>query len=174
MGRVAQSVLRLTTSWTVRGSNPSGGRDFPPVQTSPGAHSASYTMGTGSFSGVKCGRGVLLTTNLFLAPRSWKSSAIPLPTLWATTGPVAGLHYLLFHACLHSIMKIIYIWIRLPKVECYFLMMDSQTIFETSIIHATVTRVITWRGFNAFVQALFIFGYKLLQNGPIIWTFYNV
>jgi hypothetical protein len=25
----AQSVQRLTTSWTVRGSNPSGGRDFP-------------------------------------------------------------------------------------------------------------------------------------------------
>jgi len=27
------------------------GRDFPPVQTGPGAHPASYTMGTGSFPG---------------------------------------------------------------------------------------------------------------------------
>ena len=27
------------------------GRDFPPVQTGPGAHPASYTVGTGSFSG---------------------------------------------------------------------------------------------------------------------------
>ena len=40
-------------------------RDFPPVQTGPGAHPASCTMGTGSFPGVKCGRGVLLTTHPF-------------------------------------------------------------------------------------------------------------
>jgi len=29
------------------------GRDFPSVQTGPGAHPASYIMGTGSFPGVK-------------------------------------------------------------------------------------------------------------------------
>jgi len=28
------------------------GRDFPPVQTGPGAHPASRKMGTGSFPGV--------------------------------------------------------------------------------------------------------------------------
>ena len=28
VGRVAQSVWRLTTGWTVRGSNPRGGQDF--------------------------------------------------------------------------------------------------------------------------------------------------
>ena len=39
------------------------GRDFPPVQTDPGAHPTSCKMGTGSFPGVKCGRGVLLTTS---------------------------------------------------------------------------------------------------------------
>ena len=66
------------------------GRDFPPVQTGPGAHPASCKMGTGSFQGVKSGRGVLLTTNRLLVPRSWKRRAIPLPTLWATTGPVTG------------------------------------------------------------------------------------
>ena len=62
------------------------GRDFPPFQTGPGAHPASCTMGTGSFPGVKCGWGVLLTTHHFVVPRSWKSRAIPLPTLWATPG----------------------------------------------------------------------------------------
>ena len=62
------------------------GRDFPPVQTGPGAHPASCKMGTGSLSGVKCGRGVLLTTHPLLVPRSWKSRAIPLPNLWATPG----------------------------------------------------------------------------------------
>ena len=62
------------------------GRDFPPVQTGPGAHPASCTMRAGPFPGVKSGRGMLLTTHLLLVPRSWKSRAIPLPTLWATTG----------------------------------------------------------------------------------------
>jgi len=69
------------------------GRDFPPVQTGPGAHPASCTMGTGSFPGVKCGRGVLLTTHPLLAPWSWKGRAIPLPPLWATNRPVTGLLY---------------------------------------------------------------------------------
>jgi len=68
------------------GSNPGGGRDFPPVQTGPGAHPASCTMGSGSFPGVKSGRGVLLTTHRLLMPRSWKSRGKPLPTLWATPG----------------------------------------------------------------------------------------
>ena len=70
------------------------GRDFPPVQTGPGAHTASCTMGAGSFPRLKYGRGVLLTTHPVLVPRSWKSRVIPLPTLWATTGPVTGTLYL--------------------------------------------------------------------------------
>ena len=63
------------------------GRDFPFLQTCPRAHPSSCTMGTGSFPGVKCGRGVLLTTHPLLAPRSWKSRAIPLPA----SGPQPGL-----------------------------------------------------------------------------------
>ena len=35
------------------GSNPVGDRDFPPVQTGPGAHPASCTMSIGSFAGVE-------------------------------------------------------------------------------------------------------------------------
>ena len=34
-----------------------------PVKTGPGAHPASYTMGTGSFPGVKSDQGVELTTH---------------------------------------------------------------------------------------------------------------
>ena len=41
------------------------GRDFLPVETSPGSHPASCKMGTGSFPGVKCGQGMLLTTHPF-------------------------------------------------------------------------------------------------------------
>ena len=43
-------------------------------------------MGIGSFPGVKYDRGVMLTTHPLLVPPSWESSAVPLPTLWATTG----------------------------------------------------------------------------------------
>ena len=56
------------------------GRDFPPVQTGPGAHPGPCTMGIGSFPGVKYGRGVPLTTHPLLVLRSWKSRAILYPT----------------------------------------------------------------------------------------------
>ena len=55
--------------------------NFHPVQTGPGAHPP-----TGSFPGVKCGRGFLLTTHPLLVSRSWKNRAITLPTLWTTPG----------------------------------------------------------------------------------------
>ena len=45
-------------------------RVFPPVHTGPGAHPASCKISTGSFLGVKCGQGVLLTTHPLLVPRS--------------------------------------------------------------------------------------------------------
>jgi len=79
VARVAQSAGRsgIDSRWR---------RDFPPVQTGTEAHPASCKMGTGSFPGVKCGRGVLLDTHPLLVLQSWKSRAIPVPTLWATPG----------------------------------------------------------------------------------------
>ena len=62
------------------------GRDFPPVQTDRGAHPAYCTMGTGSFPGLTCGRGMLLTTHPLLVPQSWKSRATHLNSLWPTMG----------------------------------------------------------------------------------------
>jgi hypothetical protein len=48
----------MTTGWKVRGSNPGEGEIFPHVQTGPGGHPASCTLGTGSFPGVeRPGRG---------------------------------------------------------------------------------------------------------------------
>ena len=41
-----------------------------PVQTGPGAHPVTCKMGTGSFSGVKSGRGMTLTLHLLLVPWS--------------------------------------------------------------------------------------------------------
>jgi hypothetical protein len=48
---------------------PVGARCSAPVQTGPGAHAASCTMGTGSLSRGQSGRGVALTTQPHLAPR---------------------------------------------------------------------------------------------------------
>jgi hypothetical protein len=47
-----------------------GARFFTPVQTGPEVHPASRTMGTGSFPGVRCGRGVMLTPHPLLVQRS--------------------------------------------------------------------------------------------------------
>jgi hypothetical protein len=63
-----------------------GARFSAPVQSGPGAHPASCTVGTGSFLGIKYGWGVLLTTHPLLVPWSWKRRALLLPTLWATPG----------------------------------------------------------------------------------------
>ena len=54
-----------------------------PVQTGPGAHPDSCTMGTESFSGLKSGRGVMLTPHHFLVPWSRKNITIPLIPLLA-------------------------------------------------------------------------------------------
>ena len=87
---------------------------FRPSRPPLGAHPASCKMGTASFPGVKCGRGVLLTTHtpysaavmeqysytsthpvghtgpvtgsLYLYLYDDNSTAIPLPTIWATPG----------------------------------------------------------------------------------------
>ena len=66
------------------GSNPGEDEIFRPFRRVFVAHPASCKIGTGSFPVIKCGLGVLLTTHPLLMPRSWKSRAIPLPTLWAT------------------------------------------------------------------------------------------
>jgi hypothetical protein len=47
-----------------------GARFSAPVQTGPGAHPASCTMGTGSFPGVKSSRHVTLTPHPLLMPWS--------------------------------------------------------------------------------------------------------
>jgi len=69
---------------------PVGARFSAPVQIGPGAHPASCTMGTGSFPGVKGGRGVTLTPHSLPVPWSRKIRAIPLFPPWAVR-PVQSL-----------------------------------------------------------------------------------
>jgi len=59
-----------------------GARFSAPVQTGPGAHPASYTMGTGSFPGVKQpGRGVDHPCTIYRRGYR-KSRGIPVLNLW--------------------------------------------------------------------------------------------
>ena len=90
VGPVAKSVKRLATGWTVRGSNPGGGEIF---RTCPDRHWGPPSLlynGYRVFPGVKCGRGVTLTSHPLLVPWSRKGRAIPLLPLWAVR-PVQSL-----------------------------------------------------------------------------------
>ena len=94
MGGPGSSVGIATDYWLdVSGIESRWWRDFLPVQTGPGTHPASCTMGTGSFPGVP---GRAAEHSPFLVPQSWKSRAISLPTFCATTGPVMGSLYFTF------------------------------------------------------------------------------
>ena len=64
------SVVSIATGYGLDGPKIESrwGRDFPPVQTGPETHPASFKMGTGSFPWVKCGRGVTLTCHPLLVP----------------------------------------------------------------------------------------------------------
>ena len=61
--------IGIAIDWAVQGSNPGEARFSAPVQTGPGAHPPSYTMGTECFSLGESGGGVGLTTQPHLAPR---------------------------------------------------------------------------------------------------------
>ena len=81
-----------------------GVRFTAPVQTGLGAHSASCTMGTGSFRGVKSGWGMTLTPRPPLVLWSRKSRAIPLLLyglygLYRALVPVQGCTLLLPCTC---------------------------------------------------------------------------
>jgi hypothetical protein len=65
---VVQSVWRLTTGLTVRGSKPGGNEIFASVQTDPYTQQASSTMGIGSASRGLIGGNVTLTTHPHPAP----------------------------------------------------------------------------------------------------------
>jgi hypothetical protein len=99
--------------WTVPRSNPGGDETFRTCPDRPWAQPASYTMDTGSFPGVKSGRGVILTPHPFLSPWSWRGRAIPLLLLWAV-GPAQSLS-----ACTRVHLQFIQLWLQRAELHCY-------------------------------------------------------
>ena len=63
VGRVAQSVWRLSYGLDGPGSNPGGDEIFRPSTPALGPTQPPVKRVPGSFPGVKCGRGMLLTTH---------------------------------------------------------------------------------------------------------------
>jgi len=60
------SIVGIATGYRLDG--PAGARFSAPVQTGPGAHPASCTMGTRSFLGIKSDWGVTLSPHPLLVP----------------------------------------------------------------------------------------------------------
>ena len=67
-----------------------GARFSAPVQTGPGAHPDSCTMGARSFPGVKSGRGMTLIPHPFLVPWSYFYSPCGPYGLYRVSVPVQG------------------------------------------------------------------------------------
>ena len=91
---------------------PVGARFSSPVQTGPEAHPPSCTMGTGSFPGVKSGRGVTLTSQPFLVPLVLKEqsySSTPLIGRTACTEP----------QCLHKGYLYLYLFYRHVSISIF-------------------------------------------------------
>jgi len=97
---IAQLVCILATDCKSEDWIPVGTRFSAPVQTRPGAHPASYTMGTGLFPGVKRpGRGIDHPSHP--APRLKKPLLPPWAFVACSRVNVTFIYLLFDHMCTH-------------------------------------------------------------------------
>jgi len=97
-----------------------GARFSVPLQTGPGDHPASCTMGTGSFQGVKSSWGMTLTPHPLLVLWSRKGRAIPLLPLWAVW-PVQSRS-----ACTRVRFTFYLLWHAPPHTVCFFMALTTN------------------------------------------------
>jgi hypothetical protein len=101
-------------------------------------------MGTGSFLGVKCGRGVLLTTHSLLALRSWKSRAIPLLPSEPQPGLQRGCFSLRRPKINHKYIRVGFLVVRLEPGQVSFRVLRFSAVISvhqhSTLIHSFVVR----------------------------------
>jgi len=113
-----------------------GARFSALVQTGPGAHPASCTVGAGSFPGVQSSQGMMLTPHPLLVPWSRKGRAIPLLPLWVVR-PVQSLS-----ACTRVTFTFFFFirtmtqchhnhWLVLPVIITYVVYVGVDTSLST-------------------------------------------
>ena len=108
-------------------------------------------MGTGSLPGVKCGRGVLLTTHPLLVPRSWKSRAIRVPTLWATPGLYQNHFTFCIFICMYRVLFILTSLVPFLKWEQQSVFLSHALIESFSRLCRRNTKRVAWHAdFTAF------------------------
>ena len=147
------SVVGVATGYGLDGPRIAsrwGARFSAPVQTGSGAHPDSCTMGTGSFPGVKSGRGVTLTPHPLLVPWSRKNRAIPVLPLWAVR-PVRSLsactrvHFTFFTLCAYGT---VFDCLCMTAVNYVcFLELESGISCQLVILQVVITR---WSGSHSW------------------------
>ena len=106
------------------------------IRVSPGAHPASYTMGTRSVpggGGVKRPRGMALTTHPHLVPRLRMSGAVPQLPLWASV------------AC--SRVNCTLLWIKRDQLDvtCFIIsLFNAQHVSDVNTSILRSLRLICW------------------------------
>ena len=103
--------LSRYSDWLLAGRSgdriPVGSRFSAPVQTGPGAHPSSCTMGTGFFPRVKSGRGVTLTSHPLLVPLVMKEQSY-------TSTPPMGRKACTEPQCLYKGYLYLYLYLLVP------------------------------------------------------------
>jgi hypothetical protein len=128
------SVVGVATGYGLDGPGIESrwGRDFPHLsRPALGPNQPPVKMGTGSFPGIKSGRGVTLTPHPLLVPCSWKSRAILLLSLWAIR-PVQSLN-----ACTRGAL---YLLIFRPDCRCGIRIFFLST-YHTSAVFTVIPRL---------------------------------
>ena len=100
VGRVAQSVQRLTTGWTVRGSNPGGGARFSARPYRPWGPPSFLYNGYRIFPWGKVRPGRAADHSPPSSAEVLQEQSYTSTPLWATTGPLTGLLYFIAIECL--------------------------------------------------------------------------
>jgi len=101
---------------------------------------------------------MLLTTHPLLVLWSWKSRAIPLPTLWTTIGPVTGSLYLYLLIVL-EVLVVVVVVVSVVVTTVFIFSFDRTCNFITHMLLDTVSE------YSIFISPLMLTSkYNFLQN----------